>query len=376
MINKKRLLSSFLELIKINSPSLFEKNIADYLIPQLKELGFSVRIDGAGKKIGANCGNIIARKKGKIRNASTILLNAHLDTILPTKNVKAVVKGDVVRSDGNSILGADDRTGLAVIMEILQSIKEEKLPTGDIIVVFDIAEEQGLTGMKELDFSQLQADYAFVLDHGTPVGSAVVSAPTHDKLKAIFLGKSSHAGVSPEKGVSSIKAASLAISRMKLGRIDEETTANIGFINGGMATNIVPEETIIEGEARSRNLKKLEKQIKHMRDCIEKASKEIGTKNKIKVSREYPGFNISENDDIIRIAKKAARKLGLRLKTEPSGGGSGANIFNAQRIPAINISVGAENAHSNSERIKISNLYKSAQWVREIILENAKIKKL
>ena len=233
MVNKDRLIDTFLRLGAINSPSGNEGAIADVLEGDLRALGFDVVRDRAGEKIGGNTGNLIGSKKGNVPDALPILLCAHMDTVTPTVGWGYEMDGDYIRSEGNMILGADDKAGIAVILEALKIIEEQGIPHGDIQVLFSIAEETGLWGAKHLDHSLVTSQCAFVYDMGRPVGSITVSAPSHDNILATFKGKASHAGASPEKGINAIVAAGKAIAAMNVGRIDKETTANVGIISGG-----------------------------------------------------------------------------------------------------------------------------------------------
>lgn len=368
MIDSGRLLSTFLDLVKIDSLTFNEKSLANYIGKRLKKMGISFEIDSAGQKVGGNTGNLIARLPawGKLK-ARPILFAAHMDTVAPGTGVKPIVENDTVRSEGDTILGADDKAGCAIILESLQSLIEENLPHGDIEVVFTIAEEKGLLGAKHLDFNRLKAKWAFVMDGNGTIGNIIVKAPYQDALKIVFKGRAAHAGVNPEKGINSIKAASIAVSRMKLGRIDEETTANMGIIKGGRAINIVPDETIIEGEARSHSKAKLKMQVRHMLDCAKAANKELGTKTKVELNRLYDGFAFSEKDRVVGVAMEAVRRIGVTPKLVASGGGSDTNIFNKAGIRAVNLSIGAKDVHTTSETSSVKAMVNAAEMVMELI---------
>lgn len=360
MVNKKRLLKRFLDYVRIASLSGEEEKISQRVIKDLKKIGLKVSRD----KIG----NLIVRIKGSIPKAPTILLNAHLDTVGPGKNIKPKVKAGVVYSDGATILGADDKSGVAAIVEALTVIAEKKIAHGDIVLVFTVQEETGLIGSKALDHRKIKADYGFVFDGGSP---AIVhnAAPSQKNLEVWIHGKAAHAGVHPDKGVNAIKVVSEAIAKMKLGRIDKETTANIGIIRGGKATNIIPEKVYLKGEARSRSMKKLTQQIKHMSDCLKKAAKQSGAKVKIKINPMYDAFHLSKRDKILKIVTQALKKMKIREIIKASGGGSDANIFNQYGIKSVILGAGAHNLHGVKEKLIVGEFEMGTRLILELIKE-------
>ena len=313
MIKKQRLKRSFLSLIKINSISLHEGNIVKYLKKELNRLGLKTRIDSAKSKVGGETGNLIGYLKGKIKGAKTIMLNAHVDTVSSGVNIKHGTKKGTVRSDGRTILGADDKAGVAAILEVLEVLKEKKIPHGDIQVVFTVAEEIGLLGAKALSKGLLKADLGFAIDGGR-VDIILNKAPSQNNIQAQVIGRAAHAGVHPEYGINAIQVVSKAIAEMKLGRIDKETTANIGIIRGGQATNIVPEKVRIKGEARSHSLAKLKKQIRHMKGKFKKACRKYKAKLKIKVVPAYRSFSVSKDREVLKLAVAAAKSIRIKPK--------------------------------------------------------------
>jgi tripeptide aminopeptidase len=367
MVNRDRVVNAFLRLAAINSPFRREKAVADVLEQELKALGFDVVRDCAGEKVDGDTGNVVATKKGKVADAVPIMLSAHMDTVMPTESWGYRIDGDVIRSSGETILGADDKAGIAAIMEALTVIRDESIPHGDIQVVFSIGEEVGLYGAKYLDYDLISAKCAFAFDGGRPLGYVVVSAPSHDNIIARIHGKAAHAGARPEDGISAIIVASKAIASMKLGRIDGETTANIGIISGGVARNIVPEYCEVKGEARSRDDGKLDAQVQHMLSAFRAAAAEMGATVDIAVERSYQTYRLSEDDEVVRIAAAGAREAGIEPELHKTGGGSDANIFNAKGIPTTVVGVGYENPHSVDEYIAMSDLVKSAEMAVGII---------
>lgn len=367
MVNEKRLVESFMELVKIDSISREERNLADFLIKKLEDLGLEVIVDQAGAKAKSNSGNMIARLKGNIKEVTPIVFSAHMDTVVPGKNINPLCDGEKIVSDGKTILGADDKAAIAALLESLYIIKEKNISHGDIEIVFTICEEIGLKGAKNLDISSLNARMAFVLDCGGQVGEIISAAPSQNSLKIIIHGKSAHAGSNPEEGINAIQVAGFALSRMKLGRIDEETTTNIGIISGGKATNIIPDEVTLEGEVRSRNEEKLEKYTKKLKQIVEDTAREFKAKAEVKINKEYYCYNLSIDDRVVKIAMKAAKDMGLKPLLHPSGGGSDANIFNKKGFPAVDLAIGMEKVHTVDEYILVENLKNTVEYVLSII---------
>ncbi len=366
MVKRESLANEFLELVRTDSISLNERAMADLLKKKLSVMGYDVYEDDAGKETGGNTGNLICHIKGN-KNIPGILLMAHMDTVMPGLGKKPIVNGDIIKSDGRTVLGGDDASGIVSILEAVRILREDKTEHGDIFVVFTIAEEIGLIGAKHLNIDNINAAYAFVLDGEGSAGGAAVRAPSHNSINVVIKGKSAHAGLEPEKGISAIEIASNAISRMKLGRIDFETTANIGKINGGNATNIVCDRLEIKAEARSRDEKKLDAQTKHMRECFEQAASKYGGSIEFNVNLEYPAYSIDENDEIISVLRKAANNAGIELKLQSTGGGSDTNIINGRGIKAIDLSVGMAGVHDVEEHININDMIKTVEFVVEII---------
>ena len=372
MINEKRLVECFMELVKIDSVSREERELVDVLIEKLENLGLEVFVDQAGEKIKSNTGNIIAKLKGNIKEAPPIMFAAHMDTVVPGKDIEPILSGDRIISNGKTILGADDKAGIAALLEALHYIKENDIDCGDIEILFTICEEISLLGAKNLDTSFVKSNIGFILDSGGPTGQIIITAPSQNSLEFTIYGKSAHAGANPEEGINAIQVAGFALSRMKLGRIDEETTTNIGVISGGKATNIVPDEVILKGEARSRNEGKLDKCTKQLKKAAEDSAQEFNTKVDIKIERQYDCFNLSPDDLVVKIAKKASQKIGLEPLLCPSGGGSDANIFNKMGISSVNLAIGMEKVHTVEEYILVEELKRCAEYILSIINTVAK----
>ncbi len=369
--NQERLLNEFLELVQIDSETRFETEVAKVLKQKFTDLGLDVFEDDTKGKTGHGAGNLICTLKGTKEGVDPIYFTSHMDTVVPAKGVKPSIKDGYVVTDGTTILGADDKAGLAVMLETIRALKEQNIPHGTIQFVITVGEESGLVGAKALDPSVLKAKFGYALDSDEKVGNVVVSAPTQAKVKATIYGKTAHAGVAPEKGVSAITIAAKAIAKMPLGRIDKETTANIGRFEGGSATNIVCDRVDILAEARSLKPEKMDAQIQRMKDAFESVAEQMGGKADVKVEVMYPGFKFGEGDHVVEIARKAAAKIGRPCELQKSGGGSDANVFNGFNIPTVNLAVGYEEIHTTNERIPVEELYKLGEMTLAIIDEVA-----
>lgn len=369
MINEQRLLNTFLELVQIDSETGNESTIQPILKEKFIALGLDVKEDEAAKhpKLGAN--NLVCTMKSTIEEGEVpkLYLTSHMDTVVPAINVKPIVKDDgYIYSDGTTILGADDKAGLAAMLEVLQVIKEQQIPHGQIQFVITVGEESGLIGAKELNSELLDADFGYAIDASADVGTTVVGAPTQMLISAKIIGKTAHAST-PKEGVSAINIAAKAISRMKLGQVDEITTANIGKFHGGSATNIVADEVILEAEARSHDPERIKTQVKHMTDVFETTASELGGKAVVTVEQSYPGFKINDNETVVKIAQESASNLGLSANTIISGGGSDGSIINTFGIPSVILGVGYKKIHTTNERMPIKSLNLLASQVLEII---------
>lgn len=370
MINEERLLDGFLELVTVNSETGHEAQICRLLKSKLEELGVEVQEDDTKEQTGHGAGNLICTLRGN-REATPIYFTSHMDTVVPGNNIKPSVQDGYVVSDGTTILGADDKAGLAVMLETVRVIKEQDIPHGDIQFIITVGEESGLVGAKALDRSLIKAQYGFALDSDGPVGHIIVAAPTQAKVKAVIHGKTAHAGVAPEKGVSAISIAAKAIAKMPLGRIDEETTANIGRFEGGGATNIVADRVDILAEARSLSEEKMKAQTDKMKQAFEEVAQALGGKADVEIEVMYPGFKLTDGDQPVEIAKRAAGRVGREAELLKSGGGSDANIIAGFGIPTVNLGVGYEEIHTTSERIPVKELNKLAEMVVAIVEEAA-----
>lgn len=368
-----RTIEEFLELVQVDSVSGKERRIADLLKRKLNALGLEVWEDGAGKTAKAESGNIIARLPGT-GEGPVLLLGAHMDTVEPGCGVRPKVENGVISSSGETVLGADDKAGIAAILESLRLVKENDVVHGGLEVAFTIWEEGGLFGAKNLDYSLINARICFVLDSDGQPGTIVTIAPSHDRIGATVRGKAAHAGINPEEGVNAIQVAAHAIAHMKVGRIDHETTSNIGIISGGKAINIVPDSVTIQGEARSLRAEKRVLQTEQMRRAIEDAAERFGARADIVTETIYPGFSLPEDSPPVKIAVEAARNLGLEPSLVKTGGGSDANIFNSRGIATAVIGIGMKKVHTTEEYITVADLLENVRYLFEIIKVAQKIK--
>ena len=379
MIDRQRLKNFLIELIKIDSLSRREYDVAMRLKRELEELGGSVFIDDAGEKVGGNVGNVVAKFPGNNAHAQPLLLSAHMDTVVPGEGIVPILDGDILRTNGKTVLGGDDKSGVAIICEVLRVVKDHRLPCGPVDVVFTICEEAGLIGAKCLDIGQLRARTGLVLDSDS-VGFLFTKAPAANRMEFRVHGLEAHAGVCPEKGINAIKVAAQGIAQMQLGRIDDETTANIGVVEGGMAVNIVPNQVILKGEARSHSTEKLKAQTEHMQRCLEDAaarhSLEIDGKLyqarvEAKIERDYDRMDVPESAPIVQLVHAAAKNLDLEVKTRATGGGCDANVLNQKGLVVANLGTGMREIHTVNEWLDLKDLYLSAQMVLEIVKLNA-----
>jgi tripeptide aminopeptidase len=368
MIDRERLLARFLELCAINSESTRERQMADRLTVLLTSLGCSVVEDDTGTRIGGTAGNLVACLPGTGPGAP-LLFSCHMDRVVPGIGVRPRLQDGHVVSDGTTVLGADDAAGLAALLEALTALRETGTRHPPLEIVLTVAEELALAGSRHLDTATLKARCGFFLDCGGPVGEIVLRAPEQTRIRALFHGRSAHAGFAPEEGVSAIQMAAAAICRMKLLRIDAETTANVGSIAAAGPTNIVCDRCELEAEARSLDPAKLQAQVTAMTAALEEAAAEAGGSVEIEIIPCYPSYRLAEDAEPARRAAAAAHRLGLPGRFKSTGGGSDANIFNSRGIPSVVLSCGYEQVHTLTERIAVEQLELLAAWTFAIIAD-------
>lgn len=367
MINENRLLDTFLEYVQIDSESRNEKEMAERLVADLQSLGLEIKTDHAGEGFGSNGFNVYACLPGTIPSDPTIM-NAHMDTVAPGNGIQPIVENGVVHTDGSTILGADDKAGVVAIMEAVRTIIEKKLPCRNTEILFTIGEDCGLYGAKYMDYSMLKGKEVYVFDHTGEVGKVVNCGPGQIKIRAAVIGKTSHAGLAPENGISAIQVVAKAIAKMNLLRIDEETTCNIGTLKAEYATNIVPDRVELIAEVRSRNLDKLNAQANHMKDCLQETCDAMGATLEIDLETSYVSFEISMDDPLVKRVEESCNRLGYRFYSEKGAGGSDANVMILHGIKPLVIGVGMTEAHTGNEYIKIEDLNKSARLVLDLMI--------
>jgi tripeptide aminopeptidase len=379
MIDPARIRDEFLELAGISSLSRREGAIARRLESILKGMGASVEVDDAGEKIGGETGNLLARFGGTKAGAPPFLLSAHMDTVGPAEKIRLVVDGDVVRTDRSTVLGGDDKAGIVAIFEAIRVLRERNIPHGDIEVVLSICEETGLLGAKHFDTGRIRSKRGLVLDVDG-VCELITRAPAANRLSFTVTGLEAHAGICPERGMSAIQIASEAIAGMKLGRVDGDTTANLGVIQGGLSTNIVPTRVVVNGEARSLDVDKLEAQTRHMQGRFEEAAARYSVRLEdglrkacveAKVERQYERLNVADSAPVVALVAGAARELGRAFRTRATGGGSDANVYAARGIEIANLGCGMRDIHTVNEWVDLRDLQVTASIVLETVRLNA-----
>ena len=372
MINRERLAETFKFLVQIDSVSKEEGVIANEIKKMLESMGAETFVDNAGDKIGGNSGNLIAKFRGNTQ-APPLLLNAHMDTVEPGRGITAVLDNGTFTSDGTTILGADDKSAIAILLETLNILKENDLQYGPLELVFTVCEEIGLQGAKHLDLSAVTATYGFALD-ATDTEGIVTRAPSANHLEFTIHGKDAHAGAAPEKGINAISLASKAVAKLELGRIDQETTCNIGIIEGGIATNIVPNLVKVKGEVRSHDEEKLNKItsdiVSSFEDIVENYQRENADDElprvEINIKKDFPRTHIPDDHPVIKLATRAAENLGRKMKTKTTGGGD-ANIFFEKGIFTGVLGTGMRDMHTVRESVKLDDMVRTTELLLEII---------
>jgi tripeptide aminopeptidase len=368
-----RIIDEFLEFVRIPVHSFKERLIGDALKAKLGELGLDFSEDDAGSKIGGDCGNIIARWPGD-PSLPAVMFSAHMDRVANPGRIVPVVREeeDRITSEGDTILAADDVSGIVSILDGIRRAKDSGKPHGDVECVFSVAEEVGLLGALNLDASALRSKTAYVLDCGGPLGTIVRGAPTQYTVRVRISGRASHAGMAPEKGLNAINVGARALCSLREGRLSPVTTSNFGIISGGKATNIVCDFLEIEGEARSHDDGELKAYLKEVDGAFEAACGERGAGLQIDWRLEYPSFAVEEGDPAIALAARAMEGLGIDPSLVISGGGQDGNHFNARGITAVGVATGYDKVHTEREEQSISSLVKCGELVCAVISEAAR----
>ncbi len=379
MINHERLAETFKELVMIDSISGKEGRISEAIRRMLAPFEPEIQVDGAGAQTGGETGNLIARIAGEI-NCPPLMINAHMDTVEPGQGVIPELSEGVFTSRGDTILGADDKSAIAIILEALQVLKENHIPHGPIELVLTICEEIGLLGAKNLDFNLIRAPFGYALDT-SDTGGIVHRAPAANHFEIVVHGKDAHAGSEPEQGINAIVLASRAIAELELGRIDNETTCNIGTFEAIGATNIVPRRARIRGEVRSHDEGKLKRVTDTIVSAFEGAVADYHRRQggegelprlEVSIHKDFSATLIPEDHPVVLLARKAAKELGRELALKRSGGGSDANVFFENGIVTGVIGTGMTDVHSVRESIRLEDMVKTVELLVAIIRNHAR----
>lgn len=361
-VNRERLASFFTELCEISSPSREEKEVSEYLQKVFGELGADfIFEDGSTEKTGSDCGNLIFRFNGST-DLPPLFFACHMDTVNPGRGVKVKRDGDIFTSAGDTVLGGDDKSGIASLIEMVSLLKENGSSHRTIELIFTTCEEIGLLGAKALDIEPLQSKFGYALD-SNGIDKVIIGAPAANKIRIDVYGTAAHAGINPEAGVNAFQVAAQAITKLKLGKLDEESTANLGIMKGGVATNIVPEHLMIKGEVRSHSPEKLAAFTEEFNSVfIETAenwpvaadSKKPSAK--LTIEFDYPVMKLSADDEVIKTLDRAGKKLGKGLTSVIAGGGSDANIYNNRGLSTAILATGMDMVHTTDERLDLNDI--------------------
>jgi tripeptide aminopeptidase len=344
---RERLLADFIRLCEIESPSGSERGIADALTEDLRELGLEVEEDAAG--------NLLARAAGP-DGGPTVLLCAHMDTVPLDGPVQVVSQDGLLTNRHDAILGADNKAAIATILGAVRRLVRDGRPPAGVEVLFTTGEEQALEGAKEFDMSRLEANYGFVFDHATPIGEIVLASPTYYSVEARFRGQAAHAGIRPEAGHNAIAAAARALAAIPIGRLDPETTANVGRIEGGTAANVVAERCFVELEARSLDAERAGHVVSDMVDALAAAASDSECDIETQVERLFQGYRLPRTAPAVEVAAAALRDLGIEPVYINTGGGSDANVFITAGLPVVNLANGTEGNHQPDESVTVDAL--------------------
>ncbi len=348
-------LDLFTELAAVPSPSGEERAVADLVTAYLGDCGLDVDEDGTGPEVGSTMGNLYARLEPTV-DGEPLLLCAHLDTVPPTAPIEPVVDDGMVRNAAGTILGADDKAAVAVMLEAIRRLLAENRPHAGIELLFTSKEEVGLVGAYAFDHTRLTARVGYVYDQAAPIGTVVLGAPYSRSLEVTFHGRASHAGMYPDEGRSAIAAAARAISELRLGRVDEDSTANVGTIRGGTATNIVPEWCTFVAEARSHDERKLAELVQEMQDAITFAAGVSDCAVETVIRKSYRGYRFAKSDSAVVLAARALESCGVEVVYDRSGGAADANVFNEHGLQVVNLANGMIDIHTPDERIAVADL--------------------
>jgi tripeptide aminopeptidase len=351
---RERLVADFVRLCEIASPSQSERAVADAVTAGLRELGLEVEEDDSAPHTGSDAGNLLARIDGP-EGARTVLLCAHLDTVPLAAPVNVVQDNGALRNGNEAILGADNKAAVATILAAARRLVAEGSPVG-VELLFTTCEERALDGAKAVDLAGLRSEYGFVFDHASPIGEIVVASPTYYRLEARFLGHAAHAGIRPEAGRNAIAAAARAIAAIPIGRLDPDTTSNVGLIEGGTASNVVAERCAVEFEARSLDEGRAADVVQGMVDAATAAAAYAECDVETEVERLFRGYRLARTAPVVEVAAAGLQASGFEPAYISTGGGSDANVFVAAGLPVVNLANGTERNHQPDESVTVEAL--------------------
>ncbi len=375
-MNKERIIENFIEMIKIHSPSKNEKSYSDYLIKKLEELDVKIYLDEGYKNYGGTAPTIFGKLKGEVPGEG-ITLAAHTDVVEPSANVNPLIEGDCIKTDGTTTLGGDDKAGIAAILETLKVIKEKNISHQDIFILLTPCEEIGMLGAKNINWSLVPdemkpAKNILVIDNAGKAGLIAHTAPTKYDVEFSFKGKKAHAGIEPENGINAVQLASIAISGMKMGRIDELTTSNIGSILSDYPTNVVADECIVKAEVRGHSEEKVLEVIKSYEEKCMIASKNFGGNYNIEYVCDYPTLKPKDDLKFANEFKEVYEALGVKSELKIIGGGSDSNILAKNGYNSIIIGVGMYNVHTVNEFLDVKDLFTTTKAILTYIEKRGK----
>ncbi|MCL2136005.1 MAG: M20/M25/M40 family metallo-hydrolase [Coriobacteriia bacterium] len=368
--DKERLLADFLALVQIDSPSYSEAGVMQWLSGVLGDAGLQLTIDNSTMHTGSQTGNLIAVLPATPGRTDRVYLSAHTDTASPGEGIMPVVTDGVITSSSDTVLGGDDKVGIAAIVETVRVLIESDQSHPEVVILFSVAEEVGLKGAKAIDGQALgfNGEPCFVLDAGGLPGGVIIGAPFHIEYTARFIGRQAHAGVSPETGISAISMAAQAIASLPTGRLDEMTTANVGTIQGGSANNVVAEECLVTGEMRSLSEDRVYEVKEKIGALMDKAASDFGGEVQAEFTLAYPGFKLAEDDALVQLVLETARELGLAPAASYTGGGSDANIYAGKGLKPLVLATGMTAVHSKDESLAVADLVNITQLLVALVL--------
>jgi tripeptide aminopeptidase len=365
---RERLHATFEALCRIPSPTGDERGVADWITQELTGLGLAVEEDDAGASIGSSAGNLLAAIPGS--GSRALLLCAHMDTVPLTAPVDPVRLDSGWENANEGILGADNKAAVAAIIELARMFAAASpRPEIGVELLFTVAEETGLNGAKQFDVKRLRSDFGYVLDHASPLGEIITASPTHMRINAEIRGRAAHAGVQPEQGVNAIVAAAHAITKMPQGRFDDETTANVGTVCGGTATNVVADRCSVSAEVRAVEQEQVDRYVTAAIDALEDAADTAGCDLDLNLQQMFTGYRLGPREHSVALAGRALRRLGYDPSLRSSGGGADANALRLNGFPCTNLANGTERAHQRTERVSFAALEGNLDLVLALVAE-------